>query len=293
MSQTAPSPENPHPYRSARILDADMAWIDTGSGDPIVFLHGNPTTSYLWRNVIPHLSGLGRCLAPDLIGFGRSGGMPSRSYRYSDHSRYIGAWMDEVAPEGPVTLVIQDWGAALGFNWANHHRDRVRGICYGEAMVQPRRFDDLPEAVRGTFRRFREPDFFRQCVEQDFFVEKMLPNGVLRGLDPAAHDEYRRRYTSPDGALPSMIWPLEIPFDGEPKDNHDIVQAYADWLSVSQVPKLFVNTTQGHALIGRNREFCRTWPNQQEIALEAKHFYQEDCPDELGRAIATWYRGLV
>lgn len=293
MPDTGISPDNPYAYQTIRVLDSEIAYIDAGAGDPIVFLHGNPTTSYLWRNVIPHVEGLGRCLAPDLIGFGRSGGMRGKTYRYRDHIRYIDAWMDAVVPEGPVTLVIQDWGAALGFNWANHHRDRVRGICYGEAMVQPRRFDDLPEAVRATFRKFREADFFRQCVDQDFFVEKMLPNGVLRGLDPQAHQEYRTRHKSPDGALPSMIWPLEIPFDREPKDNHEIVQAYADWLSTSDLPKLFVNTTQGHALLGRNREFCRTWPNQQEITLEAKHFYQEDRPDDLGRALAAWYRGLT
>ena len=294
MPERNVSAQNPYAYQTMRVLDAEMAYIDTaaarGAGDAaIVFIHGNPTSSYLWRNVVPHLQGRGRCLAPDLLGFGRSSGMPSRSYRFADHARYVEAWLAAVLPAGHITFVVQDWGAALAFDWSRRHPVRVKGICYGEAMVQPRKWVDLPDAYRERFQWFRTPEGFAEAVKQDFFVEKVLPNGVLRGLDAAAHDEYRKRYASPDGALPSVVWPREIPFDGEPADNHATVQAYADWLSASDVPKLFVNTASGHALIGRNREFCRTWPNQKEVVLDAKHYYQEDCPTELGRAIADWH----
>ena len=293
MSEPTISPHNPFAYHRAPIVDAEMSWIDTGgTSDAIVLLHGNPTTSYLWRNVIPHLQPLARCLAPDLLGFGRSGGMPGRTYRFLDHARYIEAWLAAVVPDGSITFVVQDWGAALAFDWCRRHPERVKGLCYGEAMVQPRRWSDLPDAYRERFQRFRTPEGFAEALAEDVFVEKVLPNGILRKLDAQAHDEYRKRYASPDGALPSIVFPTEIPFDGVPADNHAVVQAYADWLASSDVPKLFVNTTSGHGLLGRNRDFCRTFRNQQEITLDAKHYYQEDCPEELGRAVAGWYEGL-
>lgn len=275
-----------------------MAYIDTGHGEeeddraPIVFLHGNPTTSYLWRNVIPHVEALGRCLAPDLLGFGRSGPMPSGTYRYPEYIEYLDAWLAAVIPEGPVILVVHDWGAALGFEWARRHPERVSGICYGEAMVQPRRITDLPEAYRERFIYMRSEEGFKEAVEQNFFINTVFASGIIRELTPPEVDEYSHRFTTPEAIVPTVQFPREIAFDGEPADNAEIIQAYADWLSRSDVPKLFINTTEGHALVGRNVDFCRTWPNQTEVMVTGKHYYQEDSPHEVGAAIASWLSDL-
>jgi len=285
---------NPYAYTTVDVLDSSMAYIDTGGDtNPLLFLHGNPTTSYLWRNVIPHVESLGRCIAPDLIGFGRSGAMPSGTYRYPEYITYMDAWFDAVVPDGKVTLVVHDWGAALGFDWARRHADRVAGICYGEAMVQPRRITDLPEAYRERFTYMRTEEGFREAVAQNFFINTVFANGISRTLTDDEFGVYASRFTTPENTIPTVQFAREIAFDGVPEDNHAIIQAYADWLQASDVPKLFVNTTGGHALVGRNREFCRTWPNQIEVTVDGKHYYQEDAPHELGRAIADWYAGVV
>lgn len=287
------SAKNPYEYTSVDVLDSSMAHIDTGGdGPPTVFLHGNPTSSYLWRNVIPHLEPLARCLAPDLIGFGRSGAMPSGTYRYPEYIEYMDAWFSAVVPEHELTLVLHDWGAALGFDWARRHPERVRGICYGEAMVQPRRITDLPEAYRERFIYMRSDEGFREAVSENFFINTVFTNGIIRELTAEEFTEYSKRFTTPEAIVPTVQFPREIAFDGEPPDNHEIIRAYADWLAQSDVPKMFVNTTAGHALVGRNREFCRTWPNQVEVTVVGKHYYQEDSPHELGRALADWYSTL-
>lgn len=287
------SAANPYEYSTVDVLDSHMAYIDTGGDDlPIVLLHGNPTASYLWRNVIPHLEGQARCLAPDLLGFGKSGDMPSGTYRFPEYIRYLEAWFDEVMPEGPVTLVLHDWGAALGFDWARRHADRIAGICYGEAMVQPRKITDLPEGYRERFIYMRTDLGFQEAVEENFFINTVFADGIIRTLTSEELDVYAGRFTTPDAIVPTVAMPREIAFDGEPADNHQIIQAYADWLSTSNVPKLFINTTAGHALIGRNREFCRTWPNQTEVTVVGKHYYQEDSPHEVGQAVADWHAQL-
>ena len=287
------SAANPYEYRTVEALDTTMAYVDTGGAmDPIVFLHGNPTTSYLWRNVIPHLQDRGRCFAPDLPGFGLSGPMPSGTYRYPEYIGYIDSWFDSVIPDSNVTLVLHDWGAALGFDWARRHPDRIRGISYGEAMVQPRRITDLPEGYRDRFMYMRTDEGFREAVAQNFFISTVFANGIIRDLTEDEFAVYADRFTTPEAIVPTVQLPREIAFDGEPADNHEIIQAYADWLSTSDVPKMFVNTTAGHALIGRNREFCRTWPNQLEVTVTGKHYYQEDSPHELGRALANWHATL-
>ena len=287
------SPTNPYDYRTVQVRDAEMAFIDTGEGpNTFVFLHGNPTNSYLWRNVIPHVEPLGRCLALDLLGFGRSGPMPSATYRYPEYITYMDAWFDAVLPGEAVTLILHDWGAALGFDWARRHADRVRGICYGEAMVQPRRITDLPEAYRERFMYMRSESGFAEAVAENFFISTVFTNGIIRALSDEELGAYADRFTTPEAIVPTVQFPVEIAFDGEPADNHEIIQAYADWLATSDVPKLFVNTTEGHALIGRNRDFCRTWRNQTEILVAGRHYYQEDAPHELGEAIAGWSDGL-
>jgi haloalkane dehalogenase len=280
------------------VLDSEMAYLEaspkSAQGRPIVLIHGNPTWSYIWRNVLPHLEPLGRCLAPDLMGMGNSGRMPGGGYRFAGHARYLDAWFDAVVPSGKIIFVLQDWGAALGFDWSRRHPERVAAICYMEAMVQPRRWQDLPEAYESRFRGFRTEDGLRKALEANLFVEQVLPNGVARGLSDAEMAAYRRPYISVEDRLPTLVWPREIPFDGDPADNHERVQAYADWLAASTgLPKLFINTSHGHALIGRNREFCRSWPNQEEVTLTGKHYIQEDDPHGLGQAVAGWIGRLA
>lgn len=293
MAQPKISPTNPYDYTDVTVGDARMAYIDTeGPGNPMVFLHGNPTSSYLWRNVVPHVQERARCLAPDLLGFGKSDPMPSGTYRFPEYITYMDSWFDAVLPDGDLTLVLHDWGAALGFDWARRHPARVRGICYGEAMVQPRRITDLPEAYRKRFMYMRTDAGFREAVADNFFINTVFANGIIRRLSQAEFDEYARRFTTPEAVVPTVQWPREIPFDGEPADNHRIVQAYADWLSQSTVPKLFINTTEGHALVGRNRDFCRTWPNQTEVTVRGRHYFQEDAPHDVGRAIGEWLASL-
>ncbi|MFC1665336.1 haloalkane dehalogenase [Pseudomonadota bacterium] len=293
MNEQTISSDNPYAYKKISVGDADMAYIEVGSGDPIVLLHGNPTSSYIWRNVIPHLETLGRCLAPDLVGMGQSGKSPDNAYRFLDHCAYMETWLDKVVPGESITFVVQDWGAALAFDWSNRHRNLVKAICYMEAMVRPRKWSDLPKPYEKTFRGFRTDEGKRNAMEANLFIEKVLPNGVARELSEKEMSTYRAPFQELTDRLPTIIFPMEIPFDGEPADNHERVKSYSEWLATCTIPKLFVNTSDGHALIGPNREFCRSWLNQQEITLQGKHYIQEDSPHELGKAIAKWIESLA
>ncbi|GAB7027853.1 haloalkane dehalogenase [Geotalea toluenoxydans] len=276
-----------------RVLDSDMAYVDTGKGEPIVFLHGNPTSSYLWRNVIPYLEQVGRCLAPDLVGMGDSGKMPGGSYRFVDQARYLDAWFDALGLTHNVTLVVHDWGSALGFHWAALYPDRVKAIVYMEAFVQPLKWDMWPEQARPVLQALRSPAGERLVLEENIFIERLLPGSLLRGLTEEELTAYRRPYLERgEVRRPMLMWPREIPFDGEPGDVHDIMARYAAWLSTASVPKLFINADPGVMLTGAQREFCRTWPCQQEVTVRGRHFIQEDAPTEVGRAIAAFLQSL-
>ncbi|MHA1113440.1 MAG: haloalkane dehalogenase, partial [Alphaproteobacteria bacterium] len=262
-----------------------------GAGDPIVLLHGNPTSSYLWRNVIHEIEGLGRCLAPDLIGMGESGKAPDGSYRFVDHVRYLDAWFDAVLPDGQVTLIVHDWGSALGFHWAHRNPDRVRGLVYMEAIVRPMNWDDWPESARGIFQAMRSEAGEEMILEKNFFVERILPASVLRKLADEEMDAYRAPFREPgEGRRPLLTWPREIPIDGQPADVDRIVLDYSKWLAETEIPKLFVNGEPGSILVGAQREFCRGWPNQEEITVPGIHFLQEDSPAEIGKAAAAFIR---
>jgi haloalkane dehalogenase len=282
--------------QTARVLGRRMAWVEAGRGEPIVFLHGNPTSSYLWRNVMPHLEDQGRCIAPDLIGMGDSEKIePSGpgSYRFVEHRTYLDALLAQLGVARDVTFVVHDWGSALGFDWANRHRDAVRGIAYMEAIVRPLTWAEWPEAARDVFRGFRSEAGEQMVLEQNVFVERVLPGSVLRKLGPDEMAVYRRPFAEPgEGRRPTLTWPREIPIDGEPADVVEIVQSYADWLAQSPVPKLFVNAEPGAILVGAQRESCRSWPAQEEVTVKGVHFVQEDSPDEIGRAVAAWRRRL-
>lgn len=284
---------DPYERRRVAVIDSEMAYVDTGAGDPIVFLHGNPTSSYLWRNVIPQVEGLARCLAPDLIGMGESGKSPSGSYRFVDHARYLDAWFEALGLTANVTLVGHDWGSALAFHWAHRHPERVKGIAYMEAIVQPVTWEQWPQAARAIFQAMRSPAGEEMILEKNVFVERILPGSVLRALSDEEMAMYRRPYLEAgESRRPTLTWPREIPVEGEPSDVVEIVSRYAEWLSVSDVPKLFINADPGAILIGRQREFCRTWPNQREVTVKGVHFIQEDSPVEIGWAIAKWYASL-
>jgi haloalkane dehalogenase len=293
MSQTI-SAADPHPRRRAAVLDTDMAYVDTGAGDPVVFLHGNPTSSYLWRNVIPHVAGFGRCLAPDLVGMGDSGKAPAGSYRFVDHARYLDAWLEAVVPAGRVTFVVHDWGSALGFHWAHRHPARARGLAYMEALVRPVTWAEWPEPARKIFQAMRSPAGDEMVLQKNVFVERILPASVLRGLGEAEMAVYRRPFLEPgESRRPTLTWPRQIPIDGEPADVVAIVDAYARWLAASTVPKLFVNADPGVILTGPPREFCRRWPNQEEVTVRGSHFLQEDSPREIGEAVARFVSRLA
>lgn len=273
-----------------------MAYAEEGSGDPIVFLHGNPTSSYLWRNVIPHVSTLGRCIAPDLIGMGDSDKLdesgPDR-YRFVEHRRYLQAFFKSKSITQDVTLVVHDWGGALGFEWAKQNVNAVKGIVYMETIVCPLTWDDWNEKATPVFQGFRSPAGESMALEKNIFVEKVLPGSVLRKLGADEMDVYRRPFQEAgEGRRPTLTWPRELPIEGEPADVVEIVDAYGEWLSASNIPKLFINADPGAILVGRQREFCRGWPNQTEVTVKGSHFIQEDSPDEIGTVIADWYQTL-
>ncbi len=283
----------------AEVNGRRMAYVETGKldGDPIVFLHGNPTSSYLWRNIIPYMTGLGRCIAPDLIGMGDSDKLPDSGpdrYRFVEHREYLFALLDAIGVSQNVTLVIHDWGSALGFDWANQHRDAVKGIAYMEAIVQSRTWDDFPERARPAFEAFRSPAGDKMVLEENFFVERMLTGSILRDLTDEEMTEYRRPFTTAgESRRPTLTWPRQIPIDGEPADVTAIVDEFAAWIATSEIPKLFINAEPGAILSeGPSRNFCRTWANQTEVTVKGSHFIQEDSPDEIGQAIADWLTKL-
>ena len=289
MSETI-SPADPYTRKRVKVLDSEMAYVDTGNGAPIVFLHGNPTSSYLWRNVIREVEASGRCLAPDLIGMGESGKAGDGDYTFATHAKYLDAWFDAVLPSGKVVLVIHDWGSGLGFHWANRHRDRVEGIVYMEAIVQSMAWDDWPEGARKIFQGMRSDAGEEMVLEKNVFIERILPASVLRGLSDEEMEVYRRPYVEPgESRRPTLTWPRQIPLDGDPEDVTKFVEDYGTWLaSEESPPKLFINADPGTILIGKQREFCRTWPNQEEMTVKGLHFIQEDAPGEIGRAVAAF-----
>ncbi len=275
--------------RRLGVLDTEMAYVDTGRGNPVVFLHGNPTSSFLWRNVIPHVEGVGRCLAPDLVGMGQSGKAPAGGYRFVDHARYLDAWFEAMALTRDVTLVMHDWGSALGFHWARRHPDRVSGLVYMEAIVRPLTWAEWPDAARKIFQGMRSPAGEDLVLQKNVFVERILPASILRTLTDGEMDVYRAPYREPgESRRPVLQWPREIPVDGEPADVVEIVAAYAKGLADSPVPKLFINADPGSILVGGQRGFCRTWPNQDEVTVKGLHFIQEDSPLDIGQAIRAF-----
>ncbi len=286
-----------HAKRFIEVDGRRMAYVEMGEGSPIVFQHGNPTSSYLWRNVMPMLAHRGRCIAMDLIGMGDSDKLIDpgpNSYTLADHQRHFDRALAELGVDDEVTLVVHDWGSVLGFDWARRHPQSVLGICYMEAIVRPLTWDEFPDRSRGIFEGFRSKAGEGMVLENNLFVERVLPGSVLRELTDAEMSVYRRPFSDPgEGRRPTLTWPRQIPIDGEPADVVDVVKNYAEWLATSEVPKLFINAEPGALLTGAQREFCRRWPNQHEVTVRGSHFIQEDSPTEIGAAINTWLDNVL
>ena len=284
----------PHPKKFAAVTGKRMAYVELGGGEPVfLFLHGNPTSSYLWRNVMPEVAGIGRCVAPDLIGMGDSDKIEHPgpdTYRFATHCEFLWGFIETViGGERQVVLVGHDWGSALGFDWANHHRDRVRGVAYMEAIVRPLSWTEWPDGSRRLFRGFRSDAGEEMILDKNMFVDRVLPASILRTLEPAETAEYQRPFADTrEARWPTLAWPREIPIDGGPLAVVERVTAYADWMAENSIPKLFVNAEPAAILVGPQREFCRRWRNQTEVTVRGSHFIQEDSGREIGEAIARW-----
>jgi haloalkane dehalogenase len=291
---TTPHRIEPHPKKFVTVDGKHMAYVELGGGELVfLFLHGNPTSSYLWRDVMPEVAGFGRCVAPDLIGMGDSDKIEHPgpdTYRFTSHRDFLWGFIEAaIGQDNRLVLVGHDWGSVLGFDWANHHRDRMRGIVYMEAIVRPLSWDEWPDASRRVFQGFRSAAGEEMILDKNIFVERVLPASILRKLEPAEIAEYRRPFAnSREERWPTLAWPREIPIDREPLAVVELVTAYADWMAENDIPKLFVNAEPGAILVGPQREFCRKWPYQTEVTVPGSHFIQEDSGCEIGKAIARW-----
>ena len=280
--------------KKRKVIDGkSIAYVDVGQGSPIILLHGNPTSSYLWRNVIPHLEAKGRVIAPDLIGHGDSEKLPAdqgpERYSFMVAYYYLNLLLEELEITTHVTLVVHDWGSALGFYWAQQHADAVKGIAYMEAIVCPITWDDWPESARGIFKGFRSEKGEDLILERNMFVEAVLPSSVIRSLSDEEMEQYRRAFANADDRQPTLNWPRQIPINGDPFHMIELVTDYGNWMESNKgLPKLFINADPGSILTGRAREYCRTWPNQREVTVSGLHFIQEDSPKEIGVAVADW-----
>jgi len=285
--------ETPLTKLGVTVLDARMAYHERGEGAPVLLLHGNPTSSYLWRDVIPELEGRGRLIAPDLIGMGDSAKLPNPgpdTYRFTTHRKYLAAFIDAViGPSQSIVLVVHDWGSALGFDWASRHRDHVRGIAYMEGIVRPiASWDEWSASATPIFQGFRSDKGEAMILDRNMFVERVLPGSVLRKLTEAEMTEYRRPYLRREDRWPTLTWPRQIPISGEPAEMVQISADYSRWMAETDIPKLFVNADPGAILTGAPRDFCRSWKNQTEVTVAGSHFIQEDSGPAIGRAVANW-----
>ena len=280
----------------AEVNGARMAYAEAGSGDPIVFLHGNPTSSYLWRNIMPHVEGLGRCIAPDLIGMGDSDKLADsgpESYRLAEHQTYLDGLLDALGVNQNVIMVVHDWGGPLGFDWLRRHAEAAKGVAFMETIVTPMRWDQWPDQARELFQAFRSPAGEGMVLEKNIFVERVLPGSIIHDLGEAEMTVYRRPFTEPgESRRPTLTWPRQIPIEGEPAEVVEAVRTNDAFLKASQMPKLFFNAEPGAILRGPLAEHCRAWPNTSEVTVAGNHFIQEDSPDEIGAALADWIRGL-
>ncbi len=272
-----------------------LAYVEIGQGQPIVFLHGNPTSSFIWRNIVPFTEKLGRCIAPDLIGMGDSDKLPNTnasSYSFKEHANYLDAFLEQMEVRNDVIFVAHDWGAALAFDWARRHPGAVKGIAYMEAILGPMSFKDMPEAAQNIFRALRTQAGEEMVLEQNSFIEINLPNTILRKLTPEEMDNYRKPFlTAGESRRVMLSWARQLPFDGKPEDVADIVRENMSWVSSSRVPKLFIESVPG-TMSPAMRDVCGHFPTQVKISVKGHHHLQEDSPVEIGVALATWVQSI-
>ncbi|MFL2699538.1 MAG: haloalkane dehalogenase [Gammaproteobacteria bacterium] len=282
------------PYEK-KFIDVEskkIAYIDEGHGDPIVLIHGNPTSSFLWRNIVPELLNSGRVIVPDLIGQGDSEKLPvsdgSDRYSLEVAYKYVDGLLQNIGADNNVTLVIHDWGSGIGFLWAMRNPNAVKGVAYMEAIVKPMSWDDWPEGGVGIFKGFRSEKGEDLILNRNMFIEGVLPSSVIRELTEKEMNAYRATHIKEEDRQPLLNWPRQIPLEGEPENIVSLVNDYGAFMSSSNIPKLFINAEPGSILLGKQREFCRSWPNQKEVTVKGIHFIQEDSPVEIGQAVAEW-----
>lgn len=281
--------------KTVKVLGKNMAYVEKGEGDPIIFQHGNPTSSYLWRNIIPHLENQGKCIAIDLIGMGDSDKLEDEgdnTYSYHVHKKYFDACLEELGIKDDITFVIHDWGSALGFNWAYDNKNSVRGICYMEAIVKTISWDDWPEDGKSIFQGFRSEAGEDLVLKKNLFIEGVLPGAIIRNLSNKEMDVYRKPFLKEIERRPTLDWPRQIPIDNKPEEVCNIVKDYSLWMSINEIPKLFINANPGSILKGEQRDFCRKWKNQEEVTVKGSHFIQEDSPKDIGQAISSWFQKI-
>jgi haloalkane dehalogenase len=286
----------PYDKKFATVNDKQIAYVEEGSGDPIVLLHGNPTSSFLWRNIVPELVGAGRVIVPDLIGQGDSEKLPASEgpgrYTLEVAYSYVDGLLEAIGANVNVTLVIHDWGSGIGFLWAMRHAAALKGVAYMEAIVKPVGWADWPEGAVGIFKGFRSEKGEDMILNRNMFIEAVLPTSVIRELSETEMDAYRAPHLNADDRQPLLNWPRQIPIEGEPEDVVALVNEYGAFMAGSDIPKLFINADPGSILVGPQREFCRSWPNQQEVTVKGLHFVQEDSPVEIGQAVDNWLQAI-
>ncbi len=286
----------PFEKKFATVNGKQIAYVEEGSGDPIVLLHGNPTSSFLWRNVVPELVESGRVIVPDLIGQGDSEKLPASEgperYTLEVAYSYVDGLLEAIGANKNVTLVIHDWGSGIGFLWAMRNAAVVKGVAYMEAIVRPVDWADWPEGAVGIFKGFRSDKGEDMILNRNMFIEAVLPSSVIRTLTDTEMDAYRAPHLESDDRQPLLNWPRQIPIQGEPKNVVELANQYSTFMAGSDIPKLFINADPGSILVGAQREFCRSWPNQQEVTVNGTHFIQEDSPVEIGQAVASWLKGI-
>ena len=292
------SPAFPFSSRYIDVLGSTMHYIDEGEGAPVVFLHGNPSSSYLWRNIIPYMTRLGRCIAPDLIGMGRSA-KPNLEYRFADHVRYLDAFI-EALDLRDVTLVVHDWGSALGFHYARRYQENVRAIAFMEAILKPMRWSDFPLKTRIAFRVMRSSipgSLLRWLTLQvmNGFVKQVLPQTVVRPLQAEEMKWYGEPYRTVSSRKPLSRWMCQVPVDGQPVDVHQAVWAYNQWLQETPIPTLLFYANPGMAVGAEDVAWCKQHlRNLQTVNIgRGIHFLQEDAPHLIGRELARWYHRSV
>ena len=288
-----------HWSQQKQFVDVDgsrMAYVEMGQGRPIVFQHGNPTSSFLWRNIMSQLDDLGRCLALDLIGMGDSDKLPNSGpdrYTFKVHQHYWGGALDALGVTQDVIFVIHDWGSALGFDWTYRHPHAVAGVCHMEGIVKRLSWDEWPEAATEIFHTFRSPAGEEVVLEKNIFVERVLPSSIMRELTEEEMDAYRAPFRNPgEDRRPTLTWPRQIPLADEPVDVCETVDAYGAFMQSSDIPKLFINADPGMIMNGPPAEFARSWNNHSEVTVKGLHFIQEDSPDEIAAAIRSWLQSI-